>query len=101
MHSLIHIGALNKNDTIVQMVRCSFDTHIQDILGSLMIGATLIMLHPRGIMDFGYFSTALEKKQVTFINTVPSLFHSFFTFLKETNNSNAKKSLRSLCSGGM
>ena len=48
MHSLIHIDTFTKNDTIVQMARCSFDVHVQDILGTLMIGATLIMLRPEG-----------------------------------------------------
>ena len=54
MHSLIHIDTFNKNDTIVQMARCSFDIHVQEILGTLMIGATLVMLHPRGNIDFEY-----------------------------------------------
>ena len=47
MHSLIYIESFNKNDTIVQMASCSFDVHVQDILGTLMVGGTLIMLHPR------------------------------------------------------
>ena len=95
------MDVLNKNDIIVQMVRCSFDTHVQDIMGALMVGATLVMLHPRGNLDFDYLSCVLGRKQVTCMTTVPSLLHRFFTFLKETNNSNAGKSLRSLCSGGM
>ena len=100
MHSLIHIKLFNKNDTVLQLVRCLFDTHVQDIMGTLMIGATLVMLHPRGNMDFIYISTVLEKQQITCITYVPSLLLGYFTFLKEANCSNAIKSLRTVCTGG-
>ena len=33
MHSLININTFNKDDTAVQMARCSFDIHVQEILG--------------------------------------------------------------------
>ena len=100
MNSLIYIDTFNENDTVVQMARCSFDIHVQEILGTLMTGTTLIMLHPRGTIDFGYLSTVLRKKQITYMHTVPSLLQSFFTFMKELNNRDILKSLRSLCSSG-
>jgi non-ribosomal peptide synthetase component F len=94
------MGTFNEKDTVVQMARCSFDIHVEDIMGTLMIGATLVMLHPRGNMDFSYLSTALQQKEISYINTVPSLLHSFFIFLKETNKNDALKCLQTLCSGG-
>ncbi|CAF1052208.1 unnamed protein product [Adineta steineri] len=56
VHSLIYINSFNKDDTIVQMTRCSFDIHVQEILGTLLVGGTLIMLHPGGTIDFDYLS---------------------------------------------
>jgi non-ribosomal peptide synthetase component F len=100
MHSLIYIDTFNEKDTIVQMARCSFDIHVQEILGTLMSGATLVMLHPRGTTDFEYLSTVLGEKQITYMHTVPSLLYNFFTFLEESNNREAIKYLRSLCSSG-
>ena len=82
------------------MARCSFDNHIQEILGTLMIGATVIMIHPGGAIDFDYLSKILEKKQITYIHTVPSLLKNFFTFLEQYDNWNSVKYLRNLCSGG-
>ncbi|CAF4439736.1 unnamed protein product, partial [Adineta steineri] len=38
------------------MTRCSFDIHVQEILGTLLVGGTLIMLHPGGTIDFDYLS---------------------------------------------
>jgi acyl-coenzyme A synthetase/AMP-(fatty) acid ligase len=82
------------------MARCSFDNHIQEILGTLMIGATMIMIHPEGNIDFDYLSKILEKKQVTYMQTVPSLLYSIFTYVEQCNSRNPMKCLRSLCSAG-
>ncbi|CAF4047999.1 unnamed protein product, partial [Adineta steineri] len=46
IHSLTYINSFNKDDTVVQMTRCSFDIHVQEILGTLLVGGTLVMLHP-------------------------------------------------------
>ncbi len=100
MRSLVYVNTFDDKDTIIQMARCSFDIHVQEILGPLMTGATLIMLHPGGTIDFDYLSKVLYIKQITYMHTVPSLLHSFFSFLEKYNNRIAVKYLRSLCSSG-
>ncbi|CAF3842764.1 unnamed protein product, partial [Adineta steineri] len=47
-------------DTVAQMTRCSFDIHVQEILGTLLVGGTLIMLHPGGTIDFDYLSGCMS-----------------------------------------
>jgi non-ribosomal peptide synthetase component F len=100
IHSLIHIDTFSKNDTIVQMALCSFDIHVQEVLGTLMSGATLVMLRPRGSLDFEYLSTVLEEKQITYMHSVPSLLQTFFSFVQDCKNWTPLKYLRSLCSSG-
>jgi non-ribosomal peptide synthetase component F len=100
IHSLLHVDILNKSDTIIQIARCSFDIHVQEIIGTLMIGATLVMLHPRGNIDLEYLSTIMQTKQITFFYTVPTLLQIFFDFISETKKVDAVKYLRSLCTGG-
>lgn len=97
---MVHINLFNKNDTVIQMARCSFDNHVQEIMGSLMIGATIIMLHPRGTVELDYLAVIMRNKQITFMHSVPSLIRSFFVFLKETNNLHSVEYLRSLCTIG-
>jgi non-ribosomal peptide synthetase component F len=82
------------------MARCSFDIHVEDIMGALMAGATLVMLHPKGNIDFDYLSSVLKQKQISYMHTVPSLLYSFFIFLKETNNLDSVQCLQTLCSSG-
>ncbi|CAF1398930.1 unnamed protein product [Adineta steineri] len=100
MCSLVYGDVVNESDTVLQLARCSFDVHVQDIMGSFMIGSSLIMLHPRGIMDFNYLSGVFKDKNITCITTVPTIINSFFTFLQQQNHQNVAQYLRSICSGG-
>ncbi len=82
------------------MGRCSFDIHVQETLGTLMNGATVVMLRPRGNIDFDYLSATLLEKQITSIYTVPSLLQNIFTYLEETEKIDVVRFLRSVCTGG-
>ena len=63
------------------MARCSFDIHVQEILGAFYEWSYTMMLHPGGTIDFDYLiQHVLRKKQITYIHTVPSLSSQFFHF---------------------
>ncbi len=98
---MVHIDIFSKNDTVVQIAHCSFDVHVQDTMGTLVIGATLVMLRPKGNINFDYLNKIMKEKQITCISTVPSLLYSYFTFLQQTNHLNDMVCLRSVCTGGM
>ncbi|CAF1146849.1 unnamed protein product [Adineta steineri] len=100
MCSLAYSDVVNERDTILQIARCSFDVHVQDIMGTFMIGSSLIMLHARGIMDFDYLARVFKEKTITCITTVPTIIHNFFTFLQQRHHHNVAQYLRSVCSGG-
>jgi non-ribosomal peptide synthetase component F len=82
------------------MARCSFDIHVKDIIGSLIVGASLVMLHPDGNMDFEYLAGVLKQKQIAYMQVVPTLLQSLFQFLKEKSLVSALEWLRSVCSSG-
>ena len=100
MQSLLCIDAFSELDTIVQMAHCSFDIHVQEILGGLIIGATVVMLHPEGNIDFVYLSTVLQQKEISYMHTVPSLLFSFSIFLQTTNRKHTMACIRKVCSIG-
>ncbi|CAF3886038.1 unnamed protein product [Adineta steineri] len=100
MNSLVTIDVFNKDDTVIQIGRCSFDIHVQEILGTLMYGATLVMVHPGGTLDFAYLSNTVHMKQITYMFMVPSLLQSFFTFIAQSSKTTNSKYFRSLCGGG-
>ncbi|CAF4058212.1 unnamed protein product, partial [Adineta steineri] len=100
IHSLVRGDVLNKNDIIMQIARCSFDLHIQDIIGTLIAGASLVIPYLGGMIDFDYLIDVIKTKNVTCFTTVPTILHYLFSFLQKSNQLTAVKSLRSLCSGG-
>ncbi|CAF3951285.1 unnamed protein product, partial [Adineta steineri] len=100
MRSLVRGNVLNENDIIMQIARCSFDLHIQDIIGTLITGASLIMVHLGGMIDFDYLIDVVKSKNVTCFTTVPTILQRLFSFLQKSNQLTAVTTLRSLCSGG-
>ncbi|CAF1442431.1 unnamed protein product [Adineta steineri] len=100
MHSLVRGDVLNEKDTIMQIARCSFDLHIQDIIGTLITGASVVMLHRGGTIDFDYLINVAKTKNVTCFTTVPTILQHLFSFLQKSDQLRAMKTLRSLCSGG-
>ncbi len=100
IYTMVFVDVFWENDTVGQISRCTFDVHAQDIMGILIIGGTLIMLRPGGILDFEYLASVFKKKQITYIQTVPSLLRSLFMFLIETDNTSDVTCLRSLCTSG-
>ncbi|CAF4067907.1 unnamed protein product, partial [Adineta steineri] len=100
MHSLVRADVLNEHDIIMQIARCSFDLHIQDIIGSLITGASLVMLHVGGTIDFGYLIEVIKTKTVTCFTTVPTILQHLFSLLQKSNQLTVIETLRSLCSGG-
>ncbi|CAF1398593.1 unnamed protein product, partial [Adineta steineri] len=100
MKSMVFIDAVNSNDIVAQTVRCSFDVHLLEIIGTLILGGTLVMFRPDGILDLEYFSSVIREKQITCIQAVPSLFRTLFSFFVETYQSFHSLCLRSLCISG-
>lgn len=100
INSLTHIKTFDADDIIMQISRCSFDNHIQETLGTLMVGATSVMLRPNGIIDFEYLSSVFAEKQITYVHTVPSLLFNFFTYIRQNRTEETVKYLRSLKSIG-
>ncbi|CAF4151313.1 unnamed protein product [Adineta steineri] len=45
IRSLVLIDLFNKRDTVVQIARCSFDIHIQEIIGTIIIESTTKNCH--------------------------------------------------------
>jgi arthrofactin-type cyclic lipopeptide synthetase C len=99
IQSLYYIDLLNHKDTIIQMAQCSYDVHIQEILGTLMIGASLTMLHPQGNLDIDYILRILHEKQISYLQSVPAYLNNIDEFLLKYNKSKIF-TLRNLDIGG-
>ncbi len=100
IQSLVRVGVFGEKDTVVQMSQCSFDIHVGDIIGTVVAGALLTMLHPDGNSDCEYLMETLRRKQITHMTTVPSLLRALFYCLEINKDAHCLDYLRSVCSGG-
>ena len=85
---------------MIQMSRCSFDIHVQEVFGSLTFGSTLVMVRPHGTMSFDYLIGILESKQITYMHTVPSLLLNFVGHIRQEQNWHVLKYMHCLVSSG-
>ena len=84
----------------MQMAQCTFDMHMQDIVGTVIVGATLVMLHLEGNMDLTYLVNTLVHKKITYMSSVPSYLTALCHYLEKHVTSPFYNKLRSLVSGG-
>lgn len=79
------MGILKSDYVYVQLAQCSFDVHLQEIAGTFVIGGTSVMLRPQGNMDMDYLFNVLERKNVTFITSVPSFLNNLIDHLTKSD----------------
>ena len=101
MASFRHLAILDSNDVVIQMAQCSFDVHVKECLGTLMLGGSLVLLHPQGQLDLDYLSTTVQRYNVTFFSVVPSLMSILFDHLIDIKQYSRLASVRSFGFLGM
>ena len=94
------MGTFSEKDTVVQMAECTFDSHMLDIVGTLIISGTVIMLHPNGHMDFTYLLTTLSEKQITYMLYIPSYLCTLCSHVETSSRRPRWTHLRTLVSVG-
>ncbi|CAF3902306.1 unnamed protein product, partial [Adineta steineri] len=99
VRSIQNAGVINEQDTVSQICAPTYDVHVMEIMGSLLLCATIVMLHPYGNMDFEYFAHTLQHKQITCLAPVPTFLNHLCDFLAQPNHYDLS-SVRSLCIGG-
>ncbi|UJR06586.1 hypothetical protein I4U23_010870 [Adineta vaga] len=99
IRSLQHSGILLKNDVMAQICAPTYDVHTMEIIGSLFLSSSLVLLHPYGNMDFLYFMNICETKKITCIAPVPT-FLDYLCDAIERLHCDSLSTLRSLCFGG-
>ena len=95
MTSFEHLGIFDGNDVVIQMAQCSFDVHVKECLGTLILGGSLVLLHPQGQLDLEYLSTSLQRHNVTFFSVVPSFMSTLCDLLSEMKEFSRLSTIRS------
>ena len=81
--SMCHENYMLSSDITLQISRDTFDVHLQEILGSVLIGGTCVLLRPNSgaHLNIAYLIQAMCQHQITSINVVPSLVTALIDYL--------------------
>ena len=77
------------------MSQCSFDAHVLECLGTLMVGGTVVLLRSRTFLDLEYLSTTLYQQQVSFLAIIPTLMTALFDYLHDADHLERLSTIRS------
>ena len=72
----------------------TFDLHLEQILGSILTGATVVLLHPAGHLDMAKFATTIRDQQVTFVCIVPSQLINLLNYVQSATADHLLRSVR-------
>ncbi|CAF4178821.1 unnamed protein product, partial [Adineta steineri] len=97
--SLVRLNLFPNKGILIQMASCSFDVHVEEIIGALITSSTIIMLGPQGNMDLKYMIKTLNRKQVSYLSLVPSYANILVEFL-ESHSISSLNNLRIVAIGG-
>ena len=77
------------------MAPCSFDAHVMECSGIVMLGGSVVLLRPEGHLDAEYLSKTIQQHHVTFMGVVPSLMTVICNYLIEINAFSRLQTIRS------
>ncbi|CAF4360152.1 unnamed protein product [Rotaria sp. Silwood2] len=90
----IRSNPMKSTDTVLHHTSVNFDVHLLEIIGTLIMGGQVILLHPNGNLSMITFSETIRRQQVTILNIMSSLLITLVDYLRTANN---KECLQTLC----
>ncbi|CAF4145288.1 unnamed protein product, partial [Adineta steineri] len=81
--SMCHEQYILESDILLQISRDTFDAHIQEILGAVLVGGTCVLLGPSNgtHLNIAYLVKTMRNHHVTFVNLVPSVSIALIDYL--------------------
>jgi non-ribosomal peptide synthetase component F len=101
LQSSVEVDALRSSDNAVQLSSCMWDVHLHEILGTIFVGGTVVLLHPeQDNRNMDYLSRVIEVHQVTYVCIVPTLQTMLFDIVQAQQALHRLRTLRLLWSVG-
>lgn len=97
MLSAMQLNVFSNRDIVSQIAQCSFDVHLEEILGSCAsLGTTLVLFHPLGTLDIEYLVRTIQREKVTMIGCVPTLLLNVWDYFNDHSHLEAKSFFREM-----
>jgi acyl-coenzyme A synthetase/AMP-(fatty) acid ligase len=101
LQSSVHVDAFRPSDIIAQVSSCTWDVHLHEILGSLLVGGSVVLLRPdQSNRNMDYLARIVEQQQVTAICVVPTLLAILFDTVQAQQTLHRLRTVRLFWSTG-
>lgn len=101
INALAQSAIMMDSDTVLQTTPSSFDIHMQEILGTLWLGGSVCLLRPNGNFDMNYWTSVVQRQEISFVISVPTFFTSVIQYIeRSTHQQDLLATVRRLCSIG-
>ncbi|CAF1354197.1 unnamed protein product [Adineta steineri] len=96
---------MQQTDVVLHHTSVTFNVHLSEIAGALIMGGQVVLLHPNGDLNMKLFSQTIHRQQVTILNIVSSSLTILTNYIRITNNNEYLKTLRCIsfakCTGAV
>jgi non-ribosomal peptide synthetase component F len=103
--SYIRSYIIESTDIILHHTSVSFDSHFEEITGSLIQGAQVVVLKPDPYhLDMNYFSRTIQRYHISYLGSVPTVLIMLIDNLRilpKDQQYTRLKSLRRFSLGGL
>ncbi|CAF0774929.1 unnamed protein product [Adineta steineri] len=101
LQSSVEVDALRTTDRAIQLSSCTWDVHIHEVVGTLLVGGTVILLRSeQGNRNMDYLSQIIKIHQATYICIVPTLQILLFDIVQAQKAVQRPNTLRLIWSVG-
>ncbi|CAF1435179.1 unnamed protein product, partial [Didymodactylos carnosus] len=98
IQAYVKTNILQNSDVVIQTTGCSWDIHLKEIVGTLLIGAQIVI--PKSSADMDYLTKLIQNRTATYIHTVPTFTNMLCEYLEKNMQFDRIKTIRSFCSIG-
>jgi non-ribosomal peptide synthetase component F len=91
---------IQSTDVTLHHTSVTFDAHLEEILGTAMMGGELILLSPDGHLDIEVIAKTISRHEVTYMFGVPSQMNELIAFSQNINQEGHLRTIHRIASGG-
>jgi len=85
---------IQSTDIVLHHTSVTFDNHLLEIVGTLILGGQISLLHPNEYLNPRFWSETITCQQITYLNIAHSLLIIIIDYLHSINDMDSLNTLR-------
>ena len=101
IRTIKYLNVLTENDTVLQISAVTFDIHLEEVMGTLLLGGQIVLLQNSADHDLNYIISIIKNSQITYIAAIPTMLAELVETLRANECEDARlPTIRYIVLGG-